>query len=92
MAKPKIEVKITKQMFVVSLGDTKIHVEADWQGDLHIFPHKSSIGGNRFIFQHSKPDVVRAIGQLLIKASELNMQKNGKPENRPEQVQKKKTR
>lgn len=70
MRKPKIVVKLTQSKYTLSLGNTSIGVEAAWQGDLFIYP-KTVRGGNNFVFQHSKPDVVRDIGLLFLEAAKL---------------------
>jgi len=58
------------ERFKIEHDGKKIFVERDRDGLLSITPCPTS--DNKFIFNDSKPEMVRAIGELLIEASKLS--------------------
>lgn len=65
---PKIKVELKKLTYKLSQGDFSIYASVGKKGKITI---KKPNGFMDFVFEKSDPKTVKAIGELLIKASEL---------------------
>lgn len=63
-----IKVELQKTTYRVKQGEFYLFASIDKKGNITI---KKPNGFNDFVFDHSSPKTIKAIGELLIKASEL---------------------
>lgn len=65
------KITVEPSMYKVSDGKHTIFVEKEESGTLKIFNNRKDTRNSEFWFIHSKPEVVKAIGQLLVRAAQI---------------------
>lgn len=59
-----------KSTYVVSEGNYAVYVKVYGSGRMSVQPFAK---GNAFHFQHSKPELIRAVGKLIMKSADIKL-------------------